>query len=88
MLERDIQKKTIIELEKMGYYVVKLEKTNKNGIPDLLALKNEKALFFEIKTEKTKARPLQEYRMKEITDCTGCKCYVVRSLEQFKKLEL
>lgn len=88
MLERDIQKKVIIELEKNGYYVVKLEKTNKNGIPDLLALKNKKALFFEIKTEKTKARPLQEYRMKEITDCTGCKCHLVRSIEQFKELGL
>ena len=38
MTEQQIQKKRIDELEAEGYYVIKLMKTNKNGIPDIIAL--------------------------------------------------
>ena len=38
MTEQQIQNKRIKELEAEGYYVIKLKLTNKNGIPDLLAL--------------------------------------------------
>ena len=37
MTEQQIQKRRIKELEAEGYYVIKLIKTNKNGIPDLIA---------------------------------------------------
>jgi hypothetical protein len=36
MTEQQIQSKKIKELEERGYYVIKLTKTNKNGIPDLI----------------------------------------------------
>ncbi len=39
MTEQQIQSKRIKELESQGYYVLKLIKTNKNGIPDLVASK-------------------------------------------------
>ena len=39
MTEQQIQSKKIKELEGQGYYVIKLMKTNKNGIPDLLSFK-------------------------------------------------
>ena len=38
MTEQQIQSKRIKQLEDDGYYVVKLIKTNKNGIPDLIAI--------------------------------------------------
>ena len=38
MTEQQIQTKKIKQLEELGYYVIKLIKTNKNGIPDLVAL--------------------------------------------------
>lgn len=38
MTEQQIQNKRIKELEAEGYYVIKLKLTNKNGIPDLIAL--------------------------------------------------
>ena len=38
MTEQKIQNKRIKELEADGYYVIKLKLTNKNGIPDLIAL--------------------------------------------------
>ena len=67
MSEGQIQRKKIKELESQGYYVIKLMKTNKNGIPDLLALKhNEPPYFIEVKTSKGKVSPLQSYRLDEL----------------------
>ena len=69
MKESSIQSKRIKQLEAEGYYVIKLIKTNKNGIPDLIAIpKDSKVLFSEIKTEKGKLSKLQEYRLKELND--------------------
>ncbi len=42
-------------------------KTNKNGIPDLVAVKpGDNVLFSEIKTKKGRLSKLQEYRIKEL----------------------
>jgi|TARA_B100000900_G_C20385529_1_gene636343 Holliday junction resolvase len=65
--EQQIQKKRINQLEELGYYVLKLIKTNKNGIPDLIAIpKDSNVLFSEVKTPTGKLTPLQEYRLKEL----------------------
>jgi len=67
MREQQIQTKKIKELEKEGYYVIKLINTNKNGIPDLLAIpKNSDVLFVEVKGPNGKVSKLQEFRMKEL----------------------
>jgi len=67
MKEQQIQKKRIDQLEKEGYYVLKLIKTNKNGIPDVLAIPpNTPVIFSEIKTPKGKLSKIQEYRLKEL----------------------
>ena len=69
MTEQQIQKKRIDQLEKQGYYVLKIIKTNKNGIPDLNAIgKNYDVLFSEIKGAHGKVSALQEYRMKELNN--------------------
>jgi len=69
MTEQKYQKKIIEQYEKEGWYVIKLIKTNKNGIPDLLCLKSgEKPLFIEVKTEKGIVSALQEYRIKELNN--------------------
>ncbi len=66
ILESKIQAKLIKEYETMGYYVIKLIKTNKNGIPDLICLKDGKAFFVEVKSEKGKVAPLQKFRHEEL----------------------
>jgi Holliday junction resolvase len=68
MTEQQIQSKRIKELEAEGYYVLKLIKTNKNGIPDVIAIPPDAAVIFsEIKTETGKLSKLQEYRLKELS---------------------
>ena len=67
MTEGQLQNKKIKELESQGYYVIKLMKTNKNGIPDLIALKStEPALIVEVKTPTGRLSKLQEYRITEL----------------------
>jgi Holliday junction resolvase len=69
MTEQQIQSKRIKQLEAEGYYVLKLVKTNKNGIPDVLAIPpNSEVIFSEIKTPKGKVSKLQEYRLKELKE--------------------
>ena len=67
MTEQQIQAKLIKELERDGYYVIKLVKTNKNGIPDLIAIpKGSDVEFIEVKRPNGKPSKLQEFRIKEL----------------------
>lgn len=76
MTEQQIQKKRIKQLESEGYYVIKLTVTNKNGIPDLIAIpKKTEVLFVECKTEKGKLSELQKYRIKELKDYAKTEVY-------------
>ena len=67
--EQKIQSKRIKELEEEGYYVLKLMKTNKNGIPDLIAIPPDcGVLFSEVKKPGKKPSRLQQYRMQELRE--------------------
>ncbi len=78
MTEQQVQSKRIKQLESEGYYVLKLVKTNKNGIPDLVAFKpNADVLFSEVKKPTGKVSKLQEYRLKEL-DSYGFRTEVYR----------
>lgn len=78
MTEQQIQSRRIKELEAKGYYVIKLIRTNKNGIPDLIAIpKNSDVLFCEVKRPEGKLSKLQEYRIKELNQ-HGIKTEVYR----------
>lgn len=66
-LEKKIQSKRIKQLEEQGYYVIKLINTNKNGIPDIIAIPpNSDVLFSEVKRPGEKPSKLQEFRHDEL----------------------
>lgn len=65
-LESGIQAKIIRNLEKKGWYVVKIIQTTKNGWPDLQCLKDGKTVFVEVKKVGENPDPLQLHRHNEI----------------------
>jgi Holliday junction resolvase len=76
--EQQIQSKLIKQLEEQGYYVIKLVKTNKNGIPDLIAIPRDSDVeFIEVKRYDGKLSKLQEFRIKELNN-HGVKAVVFR----------
>jgi len=62
-------------MEADGWFVVNLIKTSKNGIPDLLCLKDGKAVFIECKEKNDTVKPLQEFRIKQLNEI-GFEAYV------------
>ena len=82
--ESIIQREIIRHLEGEGWFVLKLIQTNKNGIPDLLAIRQGETIFVEVKMEGAKARPLQNYRLKELQNY-GVNSFVAHSIEEVKK---
>ena len=61
------QSKIIKRFESDGWFVINLIKTSKNGIPDLLCLKDgEKPMFIECKEWNDTLKPLQKFRIEEL----------------------
>jgi Holliday junction resolvase len=83
MKEQHYQKKISDKLEIEGWYVIKLIKTTKNGIPDLLALKDNRTMFIEVKTPVGKLAKLQEFRLSELKE-RGFECYYTKGSELIK----
>jgi len=81
MLESQIQSKIIKALEEQGYYVIKIIKCNKNGIPDLLAMKKNDVFFVEVKAKKGVTAELQKFRIGELYE-KGFPTYEIRSLSE------
>ena len=81
MTEQQIQSKLMKELESKGHYVIKLISTNKNGIPDLIAIPRDSDVeFYEVKRPKGKVSKLQEYRLKELR-AHGIKVEIYKGIE-------
>lgn len=57
-----------------------------SGIPDLLCLKNGRAVFLEVKQPGKKPTRLQEHRMLEIRKVGGAVAEVVTSKEEAKEV--
>lgn len=66
MLESKIQSKIIKYLEKQWFIVIKMIRTNKSWIADLLILLwNQKCIWCEVKQETWKQSKLQKYIQKQ-----------------------
>jgi Holliday junction resolvase len=75
MLEQKLQTKIKKKLEEKGFLVIKLIKTSCNGIPDLMAIKDGKTIFVEVKQPNGVLSELQKLRIKQLTDL-GFECKV------------
>jgi len=75
------QTKIINQYKKEGWYVINLIKTNKNGIPDLLCLKDgKKPTFIECKEKLDTLKPLQQFRLDELKEL-GFEAFVSKALK-------
>lgn len=80
MKESELQAKIIKHYEAKGYLVIKIIQTNKNGIPDLLLIKDGVHPFFiEVKTEKGVLSELQKYRINQL-EKYGCKTEILNTI--------
>ena len=66
MSESKIKTKILKYLEKAGYWTMLIVVSNRDGIPDVYALKDGISYFIEVKDVGKKPRPLQAYRLTEI----------------------
>lgn len=87
MKESKIQKEIIDELEKNGYFVIKVIRANKRGIPDLIIC-SPNGNFYAIETKRKgkcgNTSPLQDYQMKMINEIGGI-AFVADSLDTIKE---
>ena len=73
--EQKIQTKIINRLTKEGWLCVKLIKTSKNGIPDVMALKDGNTMLIEVKKPNGRLSELQKIRIKQLQDL-GFECKI------------
>lgn len=87
-LERTIVAAIVRMAKRLGWYVVKVHggAMQKAGLPDLLCLKEGRAVWLEVKQpglgKKSEPTPLQRRRMEELHQQGGCWCICVTSVEQ------
>ena len=62
------QRKLILEYEAQGYFVVSLIRLSKNGLPDLMLIKDGKVSFVECKEGNDKLSELQKYRIRQLRE--------------------
>lgn len=80
MSEQKVQTQIKKYLEKLGYKVIKLIQLSENGYPDLMALKNGKSIFIEVKAKGKKPRELQLHRIEQLNNI-GFKAFWADSLD-------
>lgn len=76
--EAQTQAKIIKRMTDDGWFVVKLIQTNRNGIPDLVAHKEGKTLYVEVKALSGRVSALQAHRIEELTKA-GIPSFIVRT---------
>ena len=86
MLESTLQKQCITHCKQVGAFAVKVDSTSSRGWPDLtVVLPNGVVLFVELKT-KTGVVSAMQQRMINKLERNRANVYVIRSIDEFKKL--
>lgn len=85
MRESEIQTKIKNLLTDSGWLVIKIIQSNYNGICDLMALKDGRAVFIEVKAPGKKPSPLQLHRHQQLRKC-GFEVVVADKVEDISHL--
>lgn len=87
-LESSITRSIVTLAKSLGWWTFKIAggPMQTSGIPDLLCLKNGRAVFLEVKQPGKKPTPLQEHRMLEIRKIGGAVAEVVTSKEEAERI--
>lgn len=89
MLESELKKKCRLLLEKAGWYVVHIIQSNKNGIPDTVAIRRGETVWIEFKApgKKIDTEGLQAYRKKELQahGATHIECSLISHISHLIK---
>lgn len=81
MLEKDIERKLVVEVKRLGGLCIKINSASMNGLPDrIILLPDGKVAWCELKAPGKKPRQLQLKRHRQLRQL-GCKVYVVDNLE-------
>ncbi len=82
MREKEIEKKLVEEITKIGGKCWKFTSPGMSGVPDRIALLHGgKIGFVEVKAPRKTLRPIQRKRKKELEQL-GFKVYVLNSIEE------
>jgi Holliday junction resolvase len=84
--EAEIQAQIIKEMRSRGWLVNKLIQTTLNGSPDLIAHKDGRTVYIEVKRPGQKVRPLQDFRHRELAKY-GIFTYVLVDISQISMIE-
>jgi hypothetical protein len=84
--EAEIQAGIIKEMRSRGWLVNKLVQTTLNGSPDLIAHKDGRTVYIEVKRPGQKVRPLQDFRHRELRN-HGIDIYVLVDIFQISMIE-
>ncbi|MCV6649999.1 VRR-NUC domain-containing protein [Enterococcus faecium] len=86
MREKQVEQALVKAVKQAGGICPKFTSPGLAGVPDRLVLMpNGRLGFLEVKAPKKKPRPLQLYRMKQLTDL-GFQCFVLDEIEQIPEL--
>lgn len=84
-MESKIQSKILRYLESSGFYVVKIIRANRDGVPDIVASVRGRFVAFEVKRPGEKPSELQKYNIDEIERAGGL-AFVVESREEVEDI--
>lgn len=71
------QSKIIKAFKEAGYYVIKHQRTNTNGLPDLQNIKDGHSIFIESKEQKDTLSELQKFRIDQLINA-GCDAFCLQ----------
>jgi Holliday junction resolvase len=84
MNEQNIQSSIIKWLESQGWLTVKTVVMSKAGFPDIIAIKDGKSVWIEVKAQRGVVSKLQLLRIKQLND-KGAIAFVAYSLDDVKE---